>query len=159
MLGSSPATTDALHLGVRNILARLFLPSWRFFDDALTWVVLEVRVTPRATESNDTPGPEVLAAGPWMEVLRPPKRRLHHLLWNPEGNATLAGYSLLERLLMDADADPADFAVTTRMVEALARRELAALGVAPQGSTFEYRVRDRRPGGDEELAVSQPIAC
>lgn len=139
----------ALHFGVLATLARLLLPSWRFFDDALTGVVLQVRLS--------RPSSTGFEVGPWIEVLRPPPRRLHHLLWNPEGNATLAACSLLERLVMDADGDPRAHEVTTRMVEALVRQEIAHLGAPPAGSTFEYRVRDRRPGGDEDLAMAGPI--
>lgn len=130
-------------------LARLFIPSWRFFDDALTGVVLVVRVT----SPDGVPGS-------WQQVLRPPRRRWVHLVWNPEGNRTLAAYALLERLTQDAEhgEDSVPFRRTLALVTNLASVEVRALVSAP-GSTFEFTICDRTRDGDAVLIASGPHAC
>lgn len=127
-------------------LLRLFLPSWRFFDDATTGIVLKVRVARVGAP-----------AGPWVEVLTPPTRRVHHVLWNPAGNQALAAYSLVERLLLDASEGGRSFEVSHALVGALARTEITRLGLGAGAATYEYLVSDRLPSGDEELLVSGPL--
>ncbi len=130
-------------------LARLFLPSWRFFDDALTGVVLLVRIT----------GPDGEPGG-WQQVLHPPSRRWVHVVWNPEGNRILASYSLLERLTQDAvsGGESVAFQRTLALVINLATVEVRAL--APMaGSTFEFQLCDRTVDGDEALIASGPHPC
>jgi hypothetical protein len=125
----------------------MFLPSWRFFDDATTGTVLKVRVT--------RPGE---APGAWVEVLPPPVRRPWHVLWNPEGNRTLAAYSLVERFLQDAGEEGRSSETSYALVCALARAELARRGEVAPGSGYEFKVCDRLPSGDEDLAVSGALA-
>lgn len=124
-------------------LLRMFLPSWRFFDDASTGLVLKVRWTPAGG-----------APGAWIEVLPPPVRRPWHVLWNPEGNRTLAAYSLLERFLQDAGEDGRTAETSYALVAALARGELARIGGGASGSGYEFKVCDRLSTGDEDLVVS-----
>lgn len=129
-------------------LARLFIPSWRFFDDALTGVVLLVRIT--------APDGEV---GDWRQVLHPPSRRWVHLVWNPEGNRTLASYALLERLTQDAEHGEGSVAFqrTLALVTNLAAVEVRALDPGP--GSFDFQVCDRTREGDEVLIASGPHPC
>lgn len=129
-------------------LARLFLPSWRFFDDEATGLVLKGRITFASG-----------APGTWMELLPPPNRRLHHVLWNPYGNRVLAACSLLERLTQDAAAgeDSPTFARTHQLVVHLVREELTlheARGASP--AAFEWRLCERTGAADELLMASGP---
>lgn len=130
-------------------LGRLFVPSWRFFDDAASGIVLRARVT-RASAN----------AGPWVQVLLPPTRRPHHILWNPEGNRVLAAYSLLERLLQDvAEDDARSLRTSLALVTELVRAEVTRRGLAAPGDHVEFVVVDREPDGEQELLRSERFAC
>jgi hypothetical protein len=125
-------------------LWRLLLPSWRFFDDATTGIVLKVRVTTVGGVSAQ-----------WLELLSPPVRRPWHLIWNPAGNRTLAAYSLVERYLQDSVEEGLGSETSYELVRALVRTELEDLGGAPTGARVEFMVCDRLPSGDEDLVVSE----
>lgn len=130
-------------------LGRLFLPSWRFFDEATSGIALRARVTPPRA-----------SAGPWVQVLLPPPRRVHQILWNPDGNRILAAYSLLERLLQDAaDEDARSLQTTLALVTELVRAEVTRLGLASPGDSVEFVVVDGEPDGEDELIRSEPFTC
>lgn len=130
-------------------LLRLFVPSWRFFDETTSGIRLRVRVITPAS-----------GAGPWIEVLTPPSRRVWHAVWNPEGNRTLAAYSLLERLLLDAaDEDQRSLRTSLALVTELARGEATRLGLVAAGDTLEFAIVDAAPDAPEELVRSEAIAC
>ncbi len=129
---------------MRNLLARLFLPSWRFFDDAFSSTVLQ--------------GCVVSADGgcsAWTDLLEPPTRRSAHLLWNPWGNLTLAKYSLVERMVdeaSEASGDPAQL-VSYELVVHLAREELRG-SHTPASTGFRFRVVERDAKGDSDALLS-----
>ena len=130
-------------------LGRLFVPSWRFFDEAASGIALRARVTTAQA-----------SAGPWVQVLLPPPRRVHHMLWNPDGNRVLAAYSLLERLLQDAvDEDARSLQTSQALVTELVRAEVTRLGLASPGDTVEFIVVDAEPDGEQELIRSEPFTC
>jgi hypothetical protein len=146
--GQRETARSAILTSVFATLTRLFVPSWRFFDDETPGIVFKVRVA-SATE-----------AGVWTQVLRPPPRHWSHLFWNPDGNRTLAAYSLLERLLQDvADDNTRSLRTSLALVTELARSEVARHGVAATGEVVEFAIVDGAPGSDEELVRSEPFPC
>ena len=130
-------------------LGRLFVPSWRFFDEANAGIVLRVRVTLAHA-----------GAGPWVQLLLPPTRRLHHIVWNPDGNRVLAAYSLLERLLQDAAEDDAQsLEISQALVTKLVRAEVMRRGLASPRDSLEFVVVDHEPDGEQVLIRSEPFTC
>ncbi len=72
------------------LLFRVFLPSWRFFEDMGEVPKLYFRF-----------GIEDGALGEWLAVEQPESRGLGSLFLNARGNLFLAGNSLVEQLLGD----------------------------------------------------------
>lgn len=65
---------------------RLFIPSWRFFDQLGSVPQLMYRVS-KKSETTD-----------WQPVFKKPQRQLHNLFFNPFGNLYLYHQSLVSRL-------------------------------------------------------------
>jgi hypothetical protein len=95
-----------------STLLRQLFPSWEFFDVTGLPPILQIRLLP----SRDP------AAG-WRNVVRPPRRRWWHVLFNPAGTQTLAAQTLVEtwcRELMEQDDTSTDGGRSLPLVMALA---------------------------------------
>lgn len=93
-------------------LLRLLFPSWAFFDVASTPPALEVR----ATTPSDAPGP-------WLAVIRAPRRRWWHLIFNAGGTQTLARQTVVERWQAEHEAG-ADESVSLALLQNMAEQEI-----------------------------------
>ncbi len=69
---------------------RIFVPSWRFFDDTGPIPKLYVRAEQAGQLGSS-----------WLPALQPPKRRWYSLFFNPDGNLHHAICNALEHLLHD----------------------------------------------------------
>ncbi len=123
------ADMSALHA-----LLRLLFPSWAFFDTAGAAPVLEVRAH-AATDPLLTSSPHG-----WQPVVRPLKRRLWHVLFNPGGTLTLAEQTIVERWHSEIEEE-VESDVTRAMVERLVAAHVAALGAARRDVQWQYRLR------------------
>jgi hypothetical protein len=101
---------------------RVLFPSWRFFDRLGQVPRLEFRA-----------GADPDALGPWQPALPPLPRSSWHVLYNPAGNYFLAEQSLVERLLLEIEAEPRGGGpreaevtelISFRLVERLIRRRV-----------------------------------
>lgn len=98
-----------------SIFLRALLPSWRFFDRAITRADLRVK----CDDALD-----------WEPVFaRPIVRRLSHLFFNPEQNYRFAAYSLLEQFL-----DEGPRSVSHELIEAWIGYEY------PHAKTVSYQI-------------------
>jgi hypothetical protein len=126
-------------------LARVLVPSWRFFDAVGAHPELLARVA----------GADG-CFGPWRPVLRAPRRAWWNVAWHPEGNLALARLSLLDRLLADgaaADAAPTSL-VSYRLVLDQVRWALAG-GEGAALVQFKLAARGPDGGGPADLLVSE----
>lgn len=93
-------------------LLRLLFPSWAFFNVASAPPSLEVRAT--------TP-PD--ASGPWLAVVRAPRRRWWHLFFNARGTQALARQTVVERWQAEHDAGE-DESVSWALLQNMAEQEI-----------------------------------
>ena len=121
-------------------LLRGFFPKWQFFHS--------LGLTPRLYVRHQT-GDE------WSEWLRftpRAKRRLVHVIHNPQVNLALTEQNLVELLAHDLNACEDDAAalrlVSYRMVDRLAQLKAGAL---PSLSAYQFRICLERPGAPADL--------
>ena len=116
-----------------STLLRQLFPSWAFFDVTGLPPTLQVRLLP----SRD-------AAGGWRNVIRPPRRRWWHVVFNPEGTQTLAAQTLVERcyteLLELGEQTPA-YRESLVLVRAVAERAVADDAVAAWAGCAGWQLR------------------
>ncbi len=130
-------------------LFRVFVPSWRFFDEAKPIPSLELRLAP---EGN--------AWGAWLPVFdRLPDRSPWQLCFNPLENDRLARQSLLSRFLNEAsDWKPGDQAVTGSVSYELVRG-LVLERVARESRKGKVRFQFRLMLEGEEALLSPEEGC
>jgi hypothetical protein len=122
-------------------LLRSFLPNWRFYS---------------------APGPaprlffRTMSGGKWSDwqIIFPRiRRKLHHLIFNPEVNLRLTEMNLVDHLANDLNdcTKPSDIAdkVSYHMVECLVRQNLAASNISC--SHFQFRVCTELPFAEIDL--------
>lgn len=115
-------------------LSRLFIPSWRFFDQLGTIATLYYR-----TNTNST----------WQIVLKKPTRQWWHLFHNPHGNQYLMCLSLVDRLITEK-ADQSieqteSFQLVRNLVKSVVQEE------NQQNKTFEFKIELRQPDRSSQL--------
>lgn len=120
-------------------LSRLFIPSWRFFDQLGTIPTLFYRT------NNNTD---------WQLVLQKPQRRWWHLFHNPEGNQYLLCLSLVDRLLAEKADQSIEQTESFRLVKNLVRSVVLS---DPQNKTFEFKIELRQPDRSSQLFLQSGI--
>lgn len=129
-------------LGASWAWLRLFLPSWKFFED--------FRETPRLFfRVAAVPG----RFGPWQEACPPTETRPWTVLFlNPQGNLRLANLGAVDRLLDEAARRPFDTesesSVSLRLIENIVRERLPAAAVE-----FQFKIGLEQ----EDLLISAPL--
>jgi hypothetical protein len=107
---------------------RIFIPSWRFFDQAGAAPRLEVRY----------------GDSTWLAVEFPVRSAWWNLFFNPQGTLAHARHMLYERLLVESQsatdvAELVSYRLTAQIAEGFVRNLGAGPGVAMQ---FKLRGRD-----------------
>lgn len=124
-----------------------FFPSWKFFDVVGAELVLEARV-----------GNDERTLGAWRACVPPVQRSLARALFNPRGNATHAFNNLLNRLVIEINAgEDIGRSVNYRLLQQLARHQLARLGHS--GAVLQLRLRVRDNGGDADVLLLSPVVA
>lgn len=131
-------------------LLRSFFPKWQFFHSLV--------LTPRLYVRRQT-GEEWSA---WWKFNPRARRRLVHLLHNPQVNLALTEQNLVELLANDVAACEDDAAavqlVSYRMVDRLARQKAGAVGGL---TAYQFRVCLERPGvaadPDADMILLSPV--
>ena len=131
-------------------LLRGFFPKWQFFHS--------LGQTPRLYVRHQT-GDEW---SDWLKFTPRARRRLAHLLHNPQVNLALTEQNLVELLANDLNACADDAAalrlVSYRMVDRLARLKA---GGASGLSAYQFRICLERPGVpadlDEDTILLSPV--
>lgn len=125
-------------------LFRVFLPSWKFFD-----------------EVGSAPELYYQMEGPWQPVLIRPANKLRNLFLHPEGNFFHAGHSLLERLLREVnEAEPSDLesSPSYQLVENLVRFQIRQADPTLVGRQFRFKIAISHPEpADVILSASHEV--
>lgn len=116
-------------------LLRSFFPKWQFFHSLVLTPRLYVR-----HQAGD-------AWSDWRKFTPRARRKLSHLLHNPQVNLALTEQTLIELLANDLfacdDASSAAGLVSYRMVDRLAREKIGAVAGL---SAYQFRLCMERPG-------------
>lgn len=133
-------------------LLRIALPSWRFFEELGDVPRLRYRAGAREGE-----------LGPWQPLLKPQRRGLRRLIYNPDGNLALAHESVLHQLLADVGereagrADELDEVVSYRLVRNLVEGTARAGG--QRYFQFELVIVDASLGTEQAALRSAVYPC
>ena len=121
-------------------LLRGFFPKWQFFHS----LVLTPRLYVRHQRADDH-------WSDWRKFTPRARRRLIHLLHNPQVNLALTEQTLVEHLANDiaacADGGAAGELVSYRMVERLARQKV---GAESGLCAYQFRLCLERPGAPDD---------
>jgi hypothetical protein len=125
-------------------LFRLFIPSWRFFDD--------IGSISRLYYQTDT-------LPDWQPCFHPQPRRWFYLLLNPTGNLRLACYSLVDRLveeishLREENQHLVSQSVSYRLLENLIRYQVRSLSTSSHNFRFKIIVSSPLIENSEYMAL------
>lgn len=120
------------------LIAKLFLPSWDFFNDFSATPRLDIKLTDDG------------AWTPLYPILPPPP--LRRILWNPDGNALLFEHSLVYRLT--TTSDPLNEKKLARELAPIIERFLPR-----EMSSYRFRIVFVEPDGTEHLFfTSDPVS-
>lgn len=128
-----------------SVLARAFVPSWRFFDGVVAAPLLERQVMTDAGSSA------------WERVVPPVPRTLARLILNPAGNVALALHGLADRLADEAASSAPERAVTERLVWHAVRASLPPALRGDARARVVWRLVD--PASGAELLRSAEAPC
>lgn len=120
---------------------KVFLPSWKFFDEAGSQPELRWRI----------------GESPWQAALRPTPRRISQIFLNPQGNLRHALDSMVERLLQEAaNADPKELpeTVSYKLVVNCVRQLIRWEGPIPQERKFQFKITGTYPD-EQDLLISK----
>ncbi|MFN8573968.1 MAG: hypothetical protein U0132_18060 [Gemmatimonadaceae bacterium] len=136
---------EVQHPGVA--LLRVLVPSWRFFDAVGSSPLLLARTGPT---------PDTLGA--WQIVIQPPPRAFWHLVWNPQGNLSLAYHTAVERLASEVDLAPTardlTNSVSYQLVLNLVETTLRSTAGAQREHAVQFKLVERGiDGAAAEIAV------
>lgn len=127
---------------------RLFIPSWKFFDEFESLLVLEFRIQ---TNSNEWSA--------WQPVFKPAKFKIWNLFFNPEGIYRLAASSLVDQLFQDTQNwdpknQPGEFhkQSTYRLTRNLIQQELSQRSWQKIPAAFQFRLFTNH----QEVLLSNP---
>jgi len=131
-------------------LLRIFIPSWRLFDELGTVSVLFYR-----SRSSST------GYGPWTQALcPPPPRRFWNLLLNPQGNLYLAFHALVQHFLTDLHDTPTPkpreikSLMSYRLVCNLVREQIQQSKANVSACYFQFRIDlNSDPSGKTEFST------
>jgi hypothetical protein len=140
-------------------LLSVFVPTWRFFERLDASPDLLYRVWLRGSEP-----------GPWLRVIPHPPRSLRSLIWNPEGNLTLASYGLVDQLVAELEEHgrlelaAAEQLVSYRLVRCLVEHFCPATLRASPDFGYQFKLVSLTsngvlPAASEELLVSEVYAA
>lgn len=122
---------------------RLFIPSWRFFDQIGTISKLYYRVN--------------LGDGymPWRICLEKPKRHVFNLLLNPNGNFYLPCLALVDRLVSEEVTSNIQNTISYRLVENLVRHTILDQNL--KAKSFQFKVQIASENQVEDFLISEEV--
>lgn len=116
-------------------LLRAFFPSWKFFDQVGSRILLEVRTI---ESERDWSG--------WVPVLPPISRGLGNLFFNPQGNVLHAAHTLVQNLSFEVLTQDETRPETTlnltnyKLVKNLVEFHLRATQLSSFSKNYQFRV-------------------
>lgn len=116
------------------VFLRVFVPSWRFFDEIHHTPKLYYRIGPSADQLGD-----------WTLCRVRRERRLSHLFLNPDINLDLAAATLSERFVSEASRAPdgtdLEETVSYKLLREVVRSHLRhCCGPDQRGTRFQFKI-------------------